>query len=116
LSRAELLADDAAFGAFDKSEELGNLRVGLEVFVKIRGGFGEVEILFEEDFFVSATECTDTAELMDGGEARDDGVVLDMDVAGEGGIIREDDVVADLAIVCDVAVSEEEIVRADTCG
>jgi hypothetical protein len=48
-----------------------------------------------------------------GGEAGDDGVVLDDDVAAEGAVVGEDDVVADLAVVGDVRVAEEEVVVAD---
>jgi len=59
--------------------------------------------------------ATDPAELMDGGESGNDGVIFDGDVAGEGGVVREDDVVAELAVVRDVGVAEEEVIAADSC-
>ncbi len=58
----------------------------------------------------------DAAELMDGGEARDDSVVLDGDMAGEAAVVREDIVIPHLAVMSDVGVAEEKIVRADAGG
>ena len=46
----------------------------------------------------------DAAKLVNRGEARNDGVVIDHDMAGEGSVVGEDDVVADLAVVGDVRV------------
>ena len=54
----------------------------------------------------------DATELVDGGESGNDGVVIDLDMAGESAVVGEDDVVADLAVVGDVGVGEEEVVRA----
>ncbi len=58
----------------------------------------------------------DAAELVNGAESGDDGVVIDLDVSGEGAVVREDDVVTDLAVVGDVGVGKEEVVRAETGG
>ncbi len=55
----------------------------------------------------------DPAELMRRGEAGNDGVVLDDDVAGEAHGIGQNDVVAELAIVRDVRVAEKQVMRAD---
>ena len=57
--------------------------------------------------------ASDAAELMHGGEPADDGVVADLDMAGEGAVVGEDDVVADDAVVRDVAVGEEISAAAD---
>src|SRR5262249_18425708 len=47
------------------------------------------------------------------GEAAQDGVVADVDVARDRGGVREDRVIADLAVVGDVHVSHEPVVAAD---
>ena len=55
----------------------------------------------------------DPAKLMNGGQARNDRVILDHDVAGQTYGIRKNDVVAELAVVGDVGITKQEIVRAD---
>lgn len=57
--------------------------------------------------------AADAAELVDGGEAAEDDVVFDDDVACEGAVIGEDDVITDDAVVGDVGVGEEVAVVAD---
>ena len=142
MSRAELLAGDAALGAFDESEELGDLRVGLEIFVEIRGGFGEVEILFKEYFFVSAAECADIglaetaaleANLVDAahagrvtcddsegrnvlrnsGESSGDRVCADTAELVHGGEARDDGVVFDMDVAGEGAIVRKDDVVAD---
>ena len=50
------------------------------------------------------------AKLMDGGEAGDDSVVSDLNVAGEGPVVVKNDVISDLAIVRDVRVGKAKII------
>jgi hypothetical protein len=52
----------------------------------------------------------DPAELVDSGEARDDGVVVDPDMSGEGAIVGKNDMVSHLTVVGDVGVGEKKIV------
>lgn len=59
---------------------------------------------------------TDLAELMDAGEAGNNGEVADGAVAAECGIVGENAVVADEAIVGDMGVGEEEVIVADAGG
>ena len=50
------------------------------------------------------------AELMDGGEAGNDSIVRDVNMASEGSVVGKDDIISDLAIVCDVSVGEAKII------
>ncbi len=55
----------------------------------------------------------DPAILVDGGQAADDRVVLDLDVAGDGAVVGKNHGVAHHAIVRDVAVRQEISSAAD---
>src|SRR4029077_5461922 len=55
----------------------------------------------------------DAAELLDGGEGAERGVVFKYDVSRECGGICKHGMGADLAIVCDVRVSHNQIVAAE---
>lgn len=61
---------------------------------------------------------SDPAELVDGGEAGDDGVVGHLDMTGERAVVGKNDVVSDLAVVRDVRVREAKVIRTDAgrCG
>jgi len=49
----------------------------------------------------------DPAELVGGGQAGNDRIVIDGAVAGETTIVRKNDMIAELAIMRDVAVAKE---------
>lgn len=58
---------------------------------------------------------TKAAELVCGGEAGNDDVVLDDDMSGEADGIGKDDVIAELAIVGHVRITEQQVVGTDAC-
>ncbi len=58
--------------------------------------------------------AADAAELVDGAEGADRGVVFHRHVAGQRGAVDEFRVVADLVVVADVRVIHDQIVIADT--
>lgn len=60
--------------------------------------------------------AADSAELVNGGEAGNDGMIFDFDVAAESAVVGENDVIAHLAVVRDVRVAQEKIVRANARG
>ena len=59
---------------------------------------------------------SDSAELVNAGEAAENDVVLDLDVTAKGGIVRKDNVVAHDAVVPDMGVGEEVAVVAHDGG
>src|SRR5258706_1566089 len=68
---------------------------GLDVRQHVHGGDGVAS-----DIGVAAHP----AELVDGAEGADVGVVVDLDVPGQGGVVGEDDTAPQLAVVADVGV------------
>ena len=59
---------------------------------------------------------SDPAELMDGGRAGNDRVIIHLNVASEGHRIRQDDMIANLAVMGDMPIAKEQIMRADAGG
>lgn len=138
----ELLADDAAFGACDEGEKCRDFGVHREPGIKRFQGFGEVDVLFEEELFVCGAECanvligeasalqSDLVNAADGGgiaihdgEGRDvlhdfgdppgDGMGSDAAKLMDGGEAGDDGEVGDVDVAGEGAIVGKDDVVAD---
>ena len=69
------------------------------------------------DFRTAADDrvLANTTKLMNGGQARNNGVVAYFDMSRERTVIRENHMVADLAVMRYVSIAKKQIVRTDAC-